>query len=373
MNRALQKYIRESFPEHSELTASEIFLIKHKDNGFINYIDQTYGISDIADNFLIKEFFIIDLVEFFDKHENKISQNFANANSFQLNLTNEKFSVNLHNSTEDLELFFKNDIKKNKILLIYKNEIFEYNQCNFNNCMFKLISSLDKQTNAANLLSSFLLSYLEIKTDLGYFFEINLINNKITIATHYNLFYLNESNNPKKDKIHIVCANNYISVLDYNSNILLKKEIEQITKDNFLNEIIEPLKNIIVNMDNIRKEQFQTLWKQDLYHYLSFLAFINKEDLNAIKIEVLPPENKSTFLGQIIHSRRPVMEISFMLNNKRASSCLIDSPCKYNHYCKDIMDIYTIYKNLAEADSERIELGNIVGGEGIVGQKIKRI
>ena len=372
MNRALQKYIRESFPEHSELTASEIFLIKHKDNGFINYIDQTYGISDITDNFLIKEFFIIDLVEFFDKHENKISQNFANANSFQLNLTNGKFSVNLHNSTQNLEFFLKNDIKNNDISLIYKNEIFEYNQCNFNNCMFKLISSLDKQTNAANLLSSFLLYYLEIKTDLGYFFKINLINNKITIRTDYDLFYLDQSNKPEKNNIIIEFTNNHLYILDYNSNILLKKELIHISKDNFYTEIINPLKKIIIKMDNIRKGNFHTLWKQDLYHYLSFLAFINKEDLNAIKIEVLPPENESTFLGQIIHSHRPVMEIFFMLHNNKASSCLINNSSRYTHFCRDIMDTYTIYKNLAKADSERIELGNIVGGEGI-GQKVKRI
>ena len=373
MDRELQKYIRESFPEHSELTVSEIFLIKHKYNGFINYIDQTYGISDITDNFLIKEFFIIDLVEFFDKHENKISQNFANANSFQLNLTNEKFSVNLHNSTEDLELFFKNDIKKNDISLIYKNEIFEYNQCNFNNCMFKLISSLDKQTNAANLLSSFLLSYLEIKTDLGYFFEINLINNKITIATHYNLFYLNESNNPKKNNINIVCANNYISILDYNSNILLKKEIKQITKDNFLNEIIEPLKNIIVNMDNIRKEQFQTLWKQDLYHYLSLCLFLDKQELDVIQIEVFQPEIKSKFLDLTPHTTRPKMEILFLLNNNVASSCLIDETNKYNDYYKEILDSYNIYKSIEEADSERMELSNIIDGKEKESPKIKRI
>lgn len=177
----------------------------------------------------------------------------------------------------------------------------------------------------------------------------------------------------KKNNINIGCANNHIFILDYNSNILLKKEIKQITKDNFLNEIIEPLKNIIVNMDNIRKEQFQTLWKQDLYHYLSLCLFLDKQELDVIQIEVFQPEIKSKFLDLTPHTTRPKMEILFLLNNNVASSCLIDDTNKYNDYYKEILDSYNIYKSIEEADSERMELSNIIDGKEKEGPKIKRI
>ena len=56
-----------------------------------------------------------------------------------------------------------------------------------------------------------------------------------------------------------------------------------------------------------------------------------------------------------------------------ASSCLIDDTNKYNDYYKEILDSYNIYKSIEEADSERMELVHIIGGEEKVGQKIKRI
>lgn len=125
-------------------------------------------------------------------------------------------------------------------------------------------------------------------------------------------------------------------------------------------------------MDNIRKEQFQTLWKQDVYHYLSLCLFIDKQDLDVIQIKVFRPEIKSKFLDLTPHTTRPKLEILFLLNNNVASSCLIDDTNKYNDYYKEILDSYNIYKSIEEADSERIELGNIIGEEGR-GGKVKRI
>ena len=58
-----------------------------------------------------------------------------------------------------------------------------------------------------------------------------------------------------------------------------------------------------------------------------------------------------------------------------ASSCLIteDDSNKYNDYYKEILDSYNIYKSIEEADSERMELSNIIDGKEKEGPKIKRI
>lgn len=372
MNRALQKYIRKSFPEHSELTASEIFFIKYKDIDFMNNLYQMYGNTDVTNNFIVKEFLIIDMVEFFDRHENEFSDSFINANSFQLIFTNGNYSVNLQNIKKPSEFFLINDFIHQNISIKYNNEIFEYNQDNFDHNMFKFISFIKQNQTFAFLLSSFILCYLKTKTDLSDFLGISLLDNKIQIRTQYNLFYLTGDNNPDKDNISIECLDKHIYIRDYNSNVLLKKELSLITKKNFFNEIIEPLKNIIIKMDNIRKEPFQTLWKEDLSHYLSSLLFINKKDINAIHIDVFFPETKSEFLGHILHSRRPSMKISFQLNDNIASSCKLETSYKYNHYYSDIMDSYNIYKSLAEINSEKMGLDEILTVEKN-GNKVKRI
>ena len=373
MNKELQKYIRESFPEYSKITVSEILSIKYNDADFIENISKIYGFHNIVNYFMIKEFFIIDIGEFFDRYRSQFTDVFIDVDSFQLNMVNGFYSISLHDNYQNLGLFFINNLKDNDILIKYKNETFKYNQYNLDNIMFKFVSSIQQNKTTDNTLSSFIFGYLRYNTDLANFLDITLSNNTITIATYYNLFYQNESNNPKKHNLQIQCANNYISILDYNSNILIKKEIEQINKDNFFNEIVGPLKNIIFDMDNIRKEQFQTLWKQDVYHYLSLCLFIDKQDLDVIQIKVFRPEIKSKFLDLTPHTTRPKLEILFLLNNNVASSCLIDDTNKYNDYYKEILDSYNIYKSIEEADSERMELVHIIGGEEKVGQKIKRI
>lgn len=320
----LQKYLRESFPEHAELTLAEILVINSDKFNFIDFIDYKV-IGESLNEFIIENLFMIDITEFFERNKKELPCDFINENSFEYSSIDDVFYFDLQNiNTEDTGIFLEHNLyqtqKNSELFIIYKGKKFKYNKSNFDRIMLEFISDTKKSTNPENLFTLFLYEYIKHDTDLTDLFHITLLNNDtITIATHYNLFYLNESNNPKKDNIHIVCANNYISVLDYNSNILLKKEIEQITKDNFLNEIIEPLKNIIVNMDNIRKEQFQTLWKQDLYHYLSLCLFIDKQDLDVIQIKVFRPEIKSKFLDLTPHTTRPKMEILFLLNNNVAS------------------------------------------------------
>lgn len=374
----LQKYLMESFPEHAELTLAEILVINSDKFNFIDFIDYKV-IGESLNEFIIENLFMIDIKEFFERNKKELPCDFINENSFEYSSIDDVFYFDLQNiNTEDTGIFLKHNLyqtqKNSELFIIYKGKQLKYNKSNFDRIMLKFISDAKKNTDPANLFTLFLYEYLKHDTDLTDLFHITLLNNDtITIATHYNLFYLNESNNPKKNNINIGCANNHIFILDYNSNILLKKEIEQITKDNFLNEIIEPLKNIIVNMDNIRKEQFQTLWKQDLYHYLSLCLFLDKQELDVIQIEVFQPEIKSKFLDLTPHTTRPKMEILFLLNNNVASSCLIDDTNKYNDYYKEILDSYNIYKSIEEADSERMELSNIIDGKEKEGQKIKRI
>lgn len=374
----LQKYLRESFPEHAELTLAEILVINSDKFNFIDFIDYKV-IGESLNEFIIENLFMIDIKEFFERNKKELPCDFINENSFEYSSINDVFYFNLQNiNTEDTGIFLEHNLyqtqKNSELFIIYKGKQFKYNKSNFDSIMLEFISDTKKSTNPENLFTLFLYEYIKHDTDLTDLFHITLLNNDtITIATHYNLFYLNESNNPKKNNINIECANNHIFISDYNSNVLLKKELQQITKYNFFNEIIEPLKNIIIDMDNIRKEQFQTLWKQDLYHYLSLCLFIDKQELDVIQIKVFQPEIKSKFLDLTPHTTRPKMEILFLLNNNVASSCLIDDTNKYNDYYKEILDSYNIYKSIEEADSERMELSNIIDGKEKEGPKIKRI
>lgn len=119
MNKELQKYIRESFPEYSKITVSEILSIKYNDADFIENISKIYGFHNIVNYFMIKEFFIIDIGEFFDRYRSQFTDVFIDVDSFQLNMVNGFYSISLHDNYQNLGLFFINNLKENDILIKY--------------------------------------------------------------------------------------------------------------------------------------------------------------------------------------------------------------------------------------------------------------
>lgn len=352
MNKELQKYIRQSFPEYSHLTTIEIFEKQNKNLTKLNSL----------------EFFSIDIAEFFDRHKDKLSDDFIDENSFNIKAKYNGCYAFLHNNTE---LFLNHEIKYKMLSISNQYKKFQYDQANFDSIMFWFISLIKKEMTPEYLLSSFIFGHLTNNKDLTSFLNFKLLDDKITIIMPYSLPPVKGSNISNPYSFNIECRNNYLYILDYNSEILFKKELTKITKSNFLNEIIEPLKNIIINMNNIVKKNYHALWEQDLYSYLSSLNYIDREDLNTIKTELFPIEYKSKYLDQIIYIRRPKINISFLFNGEVVSYCAL------NHYQgseeQKLIDSYNIYKSLAEADSARIELEEIISTKGIVGQKIKRI
>ena len=374
----LIKYFRESFPEYSKLTLSEIFAIRHVDSQFMNEVYSLYDPSFRTKNMIIKDLFFLDWTELFKQYKDKYFHDFIEHNCFtySFDFNSSTFCVNYQlpmNNSECKKMFFTHNLTNKEITISYNNKTIEYTKKNLDKIIFKCLEFITKNNSINDLFLCFLDAYIQQNTDLMYFFNINLLKDNTIVISEYDSKYVPSQLHDETKKLQLCHQNNIFYILDGSSNILLKKEIEQITKDNFLNEIIEPLKNIIIDMDNIRKEQFQTLWKQDLYHYLSLFLFIDKQDLDVIQIEVFRPEIKSKFLDLTPHTTRPKMKILFLLNNNVASSCLIDDTNKYNDYYKEILDSYNIYKSIEEADSERMELSNIIDGKEKEGHKIKRI
>lgn len=378
------EFIRQQFPEYSHLTVSEIFVIKYKQI-LLGHPGINTKLEQILNEMRLKQLFSIDIAEFFERNEDKFLNDFINENNFELNLVNSNgiYSLTFHLGTEHPKLFLMNDLENGYLSIKYNDEIFEFNKSNLDSIMCKLISYLKMNQSPETLLSLFIFGYLKCNTDLKSFFDINILKNKITIETYYYthfislyelLFYESNNRSTKNDNVIIECKNDSIHILDCNSDIIFNKEFKDITKNNFLNEIIKPLKNILINLDNIRENNFQTLWEQNLYQYLLNAEYlnINEKDFNNIKIEVFSPKDKSTFLNKKPHTTKPNMRASFLIHENIVSSWDVTRGVQYNPYYQDLADAYNIYKNLAEADSERIELGNIIGEEGR-GGKVKRI
>lgn len=375
MNRNLQNYIRQSFPEHSELTASEIFSIKHIDSKFMTDVYQIYDSSFTITSIIIKDLFFIDLAEFFERNKEKYIHDFINENCFyqSFNFGDGKFGVNFysyHGISHSKVVFFNNDIKNNEITVCYNNETVKYNKSNFDYIMFKYINFIKSDKLRSEIIFTYLYGYIKKNTDLRDFFAVSPLisrNTKIRISEYSSMEHSIKNNEPEKHiNIYHIRHNFYIS--DSNSNILLKKDLRFIAKADFFNEIMKPIKNIFIHFDDLKQSNFLNIWEKDVYTHLSDI--IDKKYLDSVKIKINLPEIKSVFLDKIIYSQRPVIELFFILDDEVVLHLKMEG--NYHYHNKDIIEAYQSYKVLAEVNSQNIELQDLMNTKHIF-EKKKRI
>lgn len=372
MNRNLQNYIRQSFPEHSELTVSEIFAIKYTDSIFMNNIYQTYDSSLTINSVIIKDLFFIDMAEFFDRNKEKYIHDFINENCFyqSFNFGDGKFGVNFYsynNISHSKVVFFNNDIKNNEISVCYNNETVKYNKTNFDHIMFKYIDFIKSDNLRSEIIFTYLYGYIKKNTDLRDFFAVSPLiskNTKIIISEYSSMEHSIKNNDPENHiNIYHIRHNFYIS--DQNSNILLKKDLRLVAKSDFFNEIMKPIKDIFIHFDNLKQSNFLNIWEKDAYKHL--LGIMDKKYLDSVKIKINLPEIKSVFLDKIIYSQRPIIELFFILDEEVVSYLKMEG--NYHYHNKDIIEAYQFYKVLAEANSQKKELQNLIISEEVKNHK----
>lgn len=373
MNIELKDYIRTSFPEYSELTVLEIFIIKHLEHNFMsNLIQQTYYTAHVINSTIIQDLIIIDLSDYFIQNKEKYVFDFLSEDSFLFEFYfNDKFlalNFNLYEQiTETNSIFFKDNLINQNVTIYYKKEELIYNKYNFKVIIEDYISAIKKDYSHQETIFPFLYLYIKEHTDLNYFFNLEpltSLNSKMKI-TEYSMFYL--TNNICKH-IYIENKEDMFCISDHNDNILYKKDLNLITKSNFSTDILEPLKNILNNMNKYRKHNFIKSWKNDVFQYMS--TVIDKHDMKALKAKIYRPKLKSEFLNNIIYYQRPIIEIFFILNDKKVSSLNMDE--NYDYHIQDIKATYQIYKDFLNINTEKLELKNLIGSTKI-GHTKKRI
>lgn len=216
--------------------------------------------------------------------------------------------------------------------------------------------------NNKDYILSFLHKYITHNKFLTGFFDLKFSKNEIKINTAYtDLLHLNDPTSYNLDTygITIKCKKDHLNILDYHDNVLFEKKLIEINNNNFFNDLINPLKNIIITIDNQRKENFEKLWQEELYRYLLYYTSVEKKHFNDVKIEVFPPKDLCEFLKRTLHSKRPDMNLHFLLDGKGIITS-IKIREHYDHYERDINEGYKLYKHVKQVSLDKIELGSFV-------------
>lgn len=228
--------------------------------------------------------------------------------------------------------------------------------------------------NNKDYVLSFLHKYITHNKFLTGFFDLKFSKNEIKINTAYtDLLHLNDPTSYNLDTygITIKCKKDQLNILDYHNNVLFEKKLIEINNNNFFNDLINPLKNIIIKIDNQRKENFDKLWQEELYRYLSHYTSVNKKDFKNVKIEVFPPEDHCDFLERQVYSKRPKMDLHFLLNGKNIITSIKIREHYHNHEM-DINEGYKLYKHVKQVNLDKKELESLVDISKPT-NKIKRI
>lgn len=368
INSALSSYIRQHYPEYVDLTASEIFVLKCGDNSFINAMNKIYDSLYINYNLIFRDLIFIDLADFFERQKHVFTHDFINKDSFHFTFYFGNgtfgFSFNLYDEFSTLkDIFFKIDRKNNDSTISYDSENLKYNKLNFDYILLKYISFVKKDWLRSDIIFSSIFGRLTKQTDLQKFFHINLnTENNVIHINEFPMFYLKNNINYC---IYIQKKKSFLYVLDEKSSVLFKTDLRFIEKKDFFKKIIEPLKNILFNFDDLRKKNYQHRWASDVSKYIS--DTIEAKDLPFVKYDIFPPHTKSIFLDKIIYSKRPEIEIYFILPNNEKSTCLMSS--SYNYHDKDFLDKYKYYQLISGIHKDKLQLTEVITTKHSINEK----
>lgn len=341
----------------------------------MNEVYSLYDPSFRTKNMIIKDLFFLDWTELFKQYKDKYFHDFIEHNCFtySFDFNSSTFCVNYKlpmNNSECKKMFFTHDLTNKAITISYNNKTIKYTKKNLDKIIFKCLEFITKNNSINDLFLCFLDAYIQQNTDLMYFFNINLLKDNTIVISEYDSKYVPSQLHYETKKLQLCHQNNIFYILDGSSNILLKKDLKSICKDNFFNEIIKPFKNIVIDFDNLEKKYCLERWKEDFYHNIS--AIISKKHLNAVTIQINFEKNKSIFLNKIIYSKRPIIEMSFILNNEIISHVNITDNAPYLYQNDEICAAYESYKKLLNTQLQKIQIEHIMK-EHAVSEKRKRI
>lgn len=356
MNKALQNYIRQSFPNHSHLTVLEIYCLNHSDKNFITNISNLYDGLSNDDNIIVNDLIFIDLADFFETNKEKYTHDFICDYCFKSNiylkedqslLVKLRLNIDLYKSSY---ISFSQNIKNHNFEINFKGKSLEHNKYNIDLIISNYIFHIKQKKLRSGTMFSSLVGYIENETDLCHFFNVYLFSeNALQINEHGVEYDIDD------DKIIIIEYKHHnIEISNQKSHILYKADLRKISKKDFFNNIIRLLKSILIDINKKSKIDFYSIWKDAIYDEIEYMLPIG--GMKDIKIKIYKPEPKCKFLNKTIYSQRPFIEISFVLNNEIIWSLKITEDIHF--YKKDIIEGYQYYKTLSNIIHDKVEVQN---------------
>ena len=367
--KGFQTYLRQTFPEYSEMTAYEIYQLKKQDLNFINSASKYLHYH----GYLLRLIIFFDYYEFIDKNNSSLLDfmeifcPIGCSDSFN-SLDKTVISVNYEGYLPYKENFrgIKNEFndcltafiinKKDDSIQIFQNDLlFEYNKLNLNKLYLNALQKVKEQVSHPNIVFNYLYSFLNKYTDL---FDFYVTSSSHSIDHHIIRFA--EITPPTEVKKHnraflLFSQNNsFIEIISNNKKSLLDINLQFISKDNFLTNLVDPLKQIIINFDESQSNSYTQKWVN--YIQSQFPVILPEQNLdNIFQIKINNKNCYSSFLNKDMYSGVVNAKIYCKQLNKEVE---ISSDFKSWDDEQKIIYLYELYKTFKDNE----QLNSILNG-----------
>lgn len=340
---------------------------------------------------IVEEFFYLDLYEIFKNNKEKFYYDFIDHYSFTHAIDVEIFGsdtkecklaigyngngnsistrlldFNIHFKGFDLGSDFldNNTDTIQEFFISSENKKIPYTKKNLLEIISRYIEIIRKKYKRSEMVFYYFYNYISNNSDIPQLFYLYKKDNFIHCGEYKEDAPVDNKGFSTEMKITLERSFNFITCYNNEREILFKVDSLFIHKDNFECIMLDPFLNAIYNINNVRSQNYQQVWKNSFTNQLKLSLKI--ENIDFVKISILEQNAFSQFLNNKLYTKKPDAIISFDIIEQ---NIFIESDNLYTQYENEIKNCYETYIAVKKVSNEKKLINCNIIENNIVHQK----
>lgn len=377
MNQKLYDYLTYNNLKKQDHTFCETLVHLYKNKDTLVEIKRILSVNYyfLSYESIVEEFFYLDLYEIFKNNKEKFYYDFIDHYSFTHAIDVEIFGsdtkecklaigYNGHGNSIstrllDFNIHFKgfdlgSDFLDNntdtiqEFFISSENKKIPYTKKNLLEIISRYIEIIRKKYKRSEMVFYYFYNYISNNSDIPQLFYLYKKDNFIHCGEYKEDAPVDNKGFSTEMKITLERSFNFITCYNNEREILFKVDSRFIHKDNFECIMLDPFLNAIYNINNVRSQNYQQVWKNSFTNQLKLSLKI--ENIDFVKISILEQNAFSQFLNNKLYTKKPDAIISFDIIEQ---NIFIESDNLYTQYENEIKNCYETYIAVKKVSNEK--------------------
>lgn len=393
MNQKLYDYLTSNNLKKRDHTFCEALVYLYQNKNIFVQIQEILYEDYYLLNYesIVEEFIYLDFYEIFQSNKDKFHHNFIDHNSFTHAIDVEIFGsdtkecklaigyngngnsistrlldFNIHFKGFDLGSDFldNNTDTIQEFFISSENKKIPYNKENLLEIISRYIEIIRKKYKRSEMVFYYFYNYISNNSDIPQLFYLYKKDNFIHCGEYKEDAPVDNKGFSTEMKITLERSFNFITCYNNEREILFKVDSRFIHKDNFDCIMLDPFLNAIYNINNVRSQNYQQVWKNSFTNQLKLSLKI--ENIDFVKIYILEQDAFSKFFNNKLYTKKPDAIISFDIIEQ---NIIIESENLYTQYENGLRSCYETYIAVKKINDEKKLINCNIIENNIVHQK----